>query len=314
MSVLCAGMAVCDIVISCVPSDIMRRDSCSIERPVTSCGGDALNVAVGLAKLGERSGIAARIGDDANGRFILNLCRETGVDASGLIFDSGCATATTFALVDERGERHFCTDKSIFSRLKSGDVGDELIGAADTVYFGSAMALPGMNDGDGLADLFKRAKRAGKLTVLDAAEDSDNPETNWLRRLEDAFYGTDVFLPSLAEARLITGKQDHSDIADNFRRFGMKAFGIKLGERGCYITDFKQERYVDALRGVPVVDTTGAGDSFVAGYICALNRGLDWFEAAQFASCVAGLSVGGKGSTAGIPSFDRAYRLYRERY
>ncbi len=315
MSVLCVGMAVCDIIISPIPFDIMQRDSVAVQKPVTSCGGDALNVALGLSRLGESSAIAARISRDTSGSFIVDACKGAGVDISGLVFDDRCATATTFALIDESGERHFCTDKSIFSRLRSSDVPDRLIESADTVYFGSAMALPAMNgEEDGLAALFKRAKSRGKLTALDAAEDSDSRETDWMKRLSPAFGVTDVFFPSLSEARLITGKREPSEIAEQFKPFNMKVFGIKLGADGCYVTDFRMERRIKALEGMPVVDTTGAGDSFVAGYISALSHGMDCFEAAQLANSVAALAVGRKGGTAGIPRFEDAYRLCRERY
>ena len=103
MKILSIGMMVCDVLIRPVPDDILGRDSVAIERPTISCGGDALNVALGLAKLGTDVVLVGRIGDDANGAFIRNTCIDFNVDTKGLIIDNDCATATSFALIDSMG-------------------------------------------------------------------------------------------------------------------------------------------------------------------------------------------------------------------
>lgn len=309
MKILCVGMLVCDILISPVPDDILSRDSVGIRRPVVSCGGDALNVAVGLSKLGAVVLIAGRIADDANGAFIRQACVH--MDTRGLINDDSCATATTFALIDTRGERHFLTDKAIFAKLRQEDIPQALLKEADIVYFGSAMAMTGMNDG-GLAELFRRAREAGKLTVMDAAIDETKTDFDWMRALAPVFEQTDIFFPSIDEARLITGRDTPEEMAACLRGFGMKAFGVKLGARGCYVTDFINARYMPGLTGIPVVDTTGAGDSFLAGLIRGISQGWDVFESAAFANTVAAQSIGAMGGTAGIPNLEQALRFYRE--
>ena len=118
MRILCVGMMVCDTLISPVPFDILTLDSVSINKPSICCGGDALNVAIGLAKLGAEVSITGRIADDANGRFILKECEKHGVGTAGVVYDTECATAASYALVDEKGERHFLSEKSIFGRIQ----------------------------------------------------------------------------------------------------------------------------------------------------------------------------------------------------
>ena len=308
MKIVCIGMLVCDILISPVPDDILSRDSVGICRPTISCGGDALNVALGLAKLGCEVLISGRVAKDANGAFIERTCAEAGINTSGIIYDESCATATTFALIDERGERHFMTDKEIFAQLTEDDVPLTLIKAADIVYFGSAMALPGMNDG-GLERLFRRAKEWGKVTVMDAAIDDKKTDVDWLTTLAPALRQTDVFFPSIDEARLITKKDSPEEISECFNGFGMKAFGIKLGKEGCFITDFSIQRYISGL-SMPVVDTTGAGDSFLAGLLCGLAHEWNIFRSTEFANTVAAQNIGALGGTAGIPDFDQALQFY----
>lgn len=309
--ILCIGMLVCDILISPVPDDILSRDSVGIRRPITSCGGDALNVAMGLSKLGADVMLSGRIAHDVSGAFIEQACKEACIDTQGLVYDETCATSTTFALIDERGERHFLTDKAIFAKLVESDIPQALIDEAEIVYFGSAMALPGM-DGGGLERLFRRARSAGKWTVMDAAIDETRTDMDWLTALAPTLRQTDVFFPSIDEARLITGKQTPDEIAACMRDFGMKAFGIKLGKRGCYVTDFQRTLTVPALTWMPVVDTTGAGDSFLAGLMCGLAQGWDIFRSTEFANTVAAQNVGAYGGTAGIPCFEEALRFFNE--
>ncbi|MCI9199529.1 MAG: carbohydrate kinase family protein [Lachnospiraceae bacterium] len=310
---LCIGMMVCDTLLSPVPSNILTLGSVRIDKPSVCCGGDALNVAIGLAKLGNSVSVAGRVARDANGKFILNECNKYGIHASGVVYEEECATAASYALIDENGERHFLSEKSIFEKLSGEDISDEAIEEADMIYIGSAMAMRKMDEG-GIKDVFLRAHRLGKMTVMDAAYNLEDPERDWLSYLAPAFMETDVFFPSMDEAVKITGQTDPELIAECFKKFPMKAFGIKMGAKGCFVTDFKEKRFIKCPEGLPVVDTTGAGDSFMAGLMTGLARGLDVFSGSEFASCVASKNVGSIGGTAGIPDYEEAFDLYQSFY
>lgn len=310
---LCIGMMVCDTLLSPVPSNILTLDSVKIDKPSVCCGGDALNVAIGLAKLGNSVSVAGRVARDANGKFILNECNKYGIHASGVVYEEECATAASYALIDENGERHFLSEKSIFEKLSGEDISDEAIEETDMIYIGSAMAMRKMDEG-GIKDVFFRAHRLGKMTVMDAAYNLEDPERDWLSYLAPAFMETDVFFPSMDEAVKITGQTDPELIAECFKKFPMKAFGIKMGAKGCFVTDFKEKRFIKCPEGLPVVDTTGAGDSFMAGLMTGLARGFDVFSGSEFASCVASKNVGSIGGTAGIPDYEEAFDLYQSFY
>ena len=290
MKMLCIGMMVCDTLLSPVPSNILTLDSVKIDKPSVCCGGDALNVAIGLAKLGNSVSVAGRVARDANGKFILNECNKYGIHASGVVYEEECATAASYALIDENGERHFLSEKSIFEKLSGEDISDEAIEETDMIYIGSAMAMRKMDEG-GIKDVFLRAHRLGKMTVMDAAYNLEDPERDWLSYLAPAFMETDVFFPSMDEAVKITGQTDPELIAECFKKFPMKAFGVKMGAKGCFVTDFKEKRFIKCPEGLPVVDTTGAGDSFMAGLMTGLARGFDVFSGSEFASCVASKNV-----------------------
>lgn len=309
MKTLCVGMMVCDTMLAPVPFDILQRDSATIRPPSRSCGGDALNVALGLAKLGNRVAIAGRAAPDENGKFLEAACRENGVDTRWIVWDTESSTAVTYALIDQKGERHFLSENSIFHRLEAGDISQEALKEADIVYFGSAMSMEKM-DGGGIEKLFRQARSQGKLTVMDAAVNGENPGRDWMKVISPALTETDIFFPSLAEAIQLTGQREPEKIAECFRQFPMRLLGIKLGSQGCFVTDFRTSRRLSCPPGIRVTDTTGAGDSFMAGLICGLSKGWDGYTSAGFATCVAAKNVEAYGGTGGIPSFKEACSFY----
>ena len=306
--ILSVGMMVCDTILSPVPSNILALDSVNINRPVVSCGGDALNVAMGLSRLGVSTSIAGRISNDGNGKFIIDECIKNNIDITNVIYDDE-PTASSYALVDNNGERHFLSHKTIFDKLSGDDISNNAIQDADIIYFGSIMAMKQMNF-DGVKDIFVRAHSNGKLTAMDAAINLDEHQ-KWLEFLKPAFMETDVFFPSLEEAKIISGKEQISSIVDCFREFNMKIFGIKLGNKGSYVTNFSKEYYISCPDNIQVVDTTGAGDSFMAGLLCGLLHQWNIYESTRFATFIASMNVSAVGGTAGIPSFDKAIQMYQ---
>lgn len=308
--VLSIGMMVCDTLLRPVDQDILRRDCSMIEKPVQACGGDALNVAVGLSRLGILAAVAGRIGDDLNGRFILDQCRAQGIDTGNVVIDQCHATASSFALIEDNGERHFLSDLSIFDALDDSDITDQAIRRADIVYVGSACSFRKMNLG-GLARILARAKAYGKRTVMDAAFNQRSKHDNWMAVLKDALPYTDIFFPSYEEASLITGYKEIPDIRRAMMDSGLGCFGIKLGSKGCFATDFVEDRYIKCPKGIRAVDTTGAGDSFMAGLVSGILKGLTFFESAAFGSSVASHSVQHVGAAEGILPFEDEFRLYK---
>jgi len=312
MKVLCVGMMVCDVLLSPVPDNIMEQEVSIISKPVYACGGDALNVAFALKKLGVEVMVSGRIGMDSAGEFLLKECNLLKIETTNLIQDKQCPTAISFALIDKKGERHFLSENSIFSKLAFDDIDLISIQQSDYVYFGSAMMMSAMDNG-GLVKLFKTAHDLGKITVLDAAINDKKGIKNWLEVLSPVLRETDFFFPSYGEAKLLSGKSDPQKISKLFDDFGMKAFGIKLGSDGCYVTDFINEKFIPGIKNVKVVDTTGAGDSFMAGFICALIHGNDIFEGAEFGNTIAALNIGSIGGAAGVPDFETARKFYLDK-
>lgn len=300
MKVLSVGMMFCDIPLSPVPQNILTIDNSRIEPSVPGTGGDALTVSMVLARLGVRSALIGRVGKDMNGRFLIEELRRNQVDVRGVIEVEGQHTAVSYILIEPDGERHFLIENSINQTPRSSDVPDEAIKEADMVFFGSALSMPGMTD-DEIADLFGRAHAYGKITAMDASITMTDGPRRRLDLLKKTLKETDIFIPSYEEAVYLAQRSDIYGIIEEFRKYPLKIFGIKLGKEGCILTDFKDQVRLPAYPGIKVVDTTGAGDCFMGGFLCAYLKGWDLKKAGCFASAVSAYGIAKKGASTGVP-------------
>ena len=313
-NILSVGMSFCDIPLRPSPADIMERDTAIIDPVEFHSGGDALNVATVLAKLGQDVTFATYLGDDNNGRFIRKELEKNGVRTDFVKMVSGYSTATSYQLIEENGQRHFLVDNRINALLKSRDISDEMIRNSELVFFGSALAMEGMDDRE-TADLFRRAHALGRLTSMDASVNNPGEEKRRIDLLKESLPHTDIFIPSYEEASFLAEKTDVYEIMEAFRQFPFKVFGIKLGAEGCILTeDFENYIRVEPCRGMDVIDTTGAGDCFMGGFILAYLNGWSLKECAQFGSAVSAFGISAVGSSTAVPDYDTVYRFMQNGY
>ena len=114
---------------------------------------------------------------------------------------------------------------------------------------------------------------------------------------------------------VLTNQRNPYKIADCFKEFGIKTLVIKLGKDGCYVTDFNMEKIIQAVPVPHVIDTTGAGDTFVAGFLCGWAHGYNPFDCAKIGNIAASYSIQQIGSGIGLPTFtDLAKSLISESY
>jgi sugar/nucleoside kinase (ribokinase family) len=126
-----------------------------------------------------------------------------------------------------------------------------------------------------------------------------------LKALKGFLPYVDYFIPSHEEAMLITGRRKPEVIAQYLLAAGAPhVVGVKLGSRGCFIATHERSEYVQAKRVRQVVDATGAGDAFAAGFIAATIRGLDAFSAARVANAVAAGCVTAVGASTAIKAYE----------
>ena len=139
-----------------------------------------------------------------------------------------------------------------------------------------------------LAELFSQAKQKGLLLCADMTK-RKNQETVWDMR--ECLQWLDYIFPNYEEASLLTGRSDWDEIADAFLECGVGHVVIKAGARGCFIKSRTERLWVPACRGVRCVDTTGAGDTFSACFLYALDQGYSLEDCGRFANAGASFCI-----------------------
>ena len=109
-----------------------------------------------------------------------------------------------------------------------------------------------------------------------------------------------IFMPNAVELALLTGEDDVRKGADLILDAGVKVVAVKLGDKGCYVTDGEERLRIDPFK-VKVVDTTGAGDAFCAGFLYGLIKKKSLFECGRFANFVASRCVTAMGARSALP-------------
>ena len=123
------------------------------------------------------------------------------------------------------------------------------------------------------------------------------------KKLDPLLKQIDVLLPNRKELQLLTGKKSFKEGATVLLKKGVNVVGVKLGKDGCYVTDGIEEHVIEPLK-VKVVDTTGAGDAFCAGFLYGLKHKKPLYECGKLGNFVASQSVMAHGPRKGLPTLE----------
>jgi sugar/nucleoside kinase (ribokinase family) len=268
-------------------------------------GGSASITAIAAARLGLRVAIAAAIGDDAAGSFMLAELAGAGVDTGGVTVRAHLPTGMTVAL--SRGaDRAILTADGAIPSLTTADVPAELLARARHVHISSYFLLE-QTLGPGLPGLLATAHAAGASTSLDTNWD---PSGAWgAGFFPDVLAQTDLLLPNEAEALRMADAATLPDALASLAKPG-RAIAVKLGARGALYAD-ASGRYLATPPPVSPVDATGAGDCFNAGLLAGLLRGDDPPEALALGCAAGAASTQGIGGTGSSPGLTAALALAR---
>jgi sugar/nucleoside kinase (ribokinase family) len=304
--VVAAGIATWDTLLNGIDTDLMQVDSVQCESFSGASGGDAVNGAINLARLGMKVTLCACIGRDSEGQSIIDELNEAGVNTDNVTYDEKHHTASPVLLIDRKGDRHIIrVPDNANMYFTETMVSDEVLKSARHLHFASANVLGSM-DGEPLGRLFKRAHELGLTTSLDASYDRKG---NWMKNIEDALQNCDIFIPSLQEAAIYANSDDLDEICRFFSAYPLKIFGIKLGEKGVLVTDFHQTwKQASLYHGTPV-DTTGAGDAFLAGFVSAWLKGYDIPSCAAIGSAQSCSVLGAIGANRSAGTWQDALHL-----
>lgn len=303
--VVCIGILVADVVgrpLHAVPEPgrLVLVDEMGLYT-----GGCAVNAATALAKLGLPVEVIGKVGADPFGDFVVDAMRKRGIGTQGVKRDQEVGTSATMVMVDPDGERRFVHYIGANARLTKEDVDLQLVSEASILHIGGSLVLPGI-DGNPTAELLAEARTAGVTTFLDTVWDDTD---RWMKLLEPSLPHIDYFIPSLPEAQAITGLIEPKEVAQALIDHGAGVVALKMGADGCLVMSAENEILRLPAFDVEVVDATGAGDAFAAGFIAGIWRGWTLEKTAQFASAVGALCVTGLGATGGVRSLSETLQF-----
>jgi sugar/nucleoside kinase (ribokinase family) len=301
VDLVCVGFTVLDVLVRHVEKLPDPGDSLLVDEIRMTAAGTAAGPAVMASRLGLRARLIGAVGDDRMGDVVLQALADENVDTEAVQIVEGVPTSTSVLPISPNGERpaFHAPGASILMQLEPPF--DAALGARFLHYGG-----PGLHpefDGQPARDLVREAKARGVTVTVDVIAVGSHT----LDALEPILPYVDYFMPTTAEAMEVSGRATAEEAARFFLDLGAGACVLKDGARGSLLVQ------PDGVVGVPafevdVVDTTGCGDSYCAGFIAGLSHGLDVEAACRTASATAALVATGLGSDAGVTSYDAVVR------
>jgi len=256
-----------------------------------SAGGSAANTVVGLARLELKTGFFGKVAADSEGKFLLDDFKKEGVDVNGISVSEMGRSGSVMGFINPRGHRALYVDPGVNDQVDFNEIKLDYVSGAEFLHMSSFVGERS----------FKAQKQL--LEQLTGVKVSFDPGAIYARKglaaLKPIIKKTHVMFPNVIEVKLLTG-QDYREGARTFRKLGVDVVAVKLGKRGCYVTDGKESHLIEPYK-VEAVDTTGAGDAFCAGFLYGLIKKKDLYECGRLGNFVASRCISKVGARTGLP-------------
>lgn len=270
-------------------------------------GGKGSNQAVAAYRAGADVILATKVGKDVFGTLAEEFYQNEGMDTRFVWKTEEKETGTALIMVDEHtGENMILVTTGANSQINANDVNE----LEEEMKMASYLLVQLETNEDALKWVIDLANKYGVKVILNPAP---------AHTLSDEILNSlELITPNETEAYLLTGikVENYEDARRASRVFlekGVKNVVITLGGKGVYINDGKRDELLDAIP-VAVVDTTGAGDAFNGGLVCALAEGKDLYEAVRYGNTVGALCVSKKGTAPAMPKKSEIEELYKKTY
>jgi ribokinase len=264
-----------------------------IEDYTEACGGSAANTMVGLARLGCKVGFIGKVANDREGKLQIDCFNNEGVDTSGIIQAKHGKSGSALGFVDKKGARVLYINSGVNDTIEPREINYSYISQAKFLHYSSFVGEKSL-----------RAQKKLLAALPNDVKISFDPGSLYARKgfvaIEPIIRSSYVLMPNAVELELLTGETDYCKGADFMIEVGVKIVAVKLGSQGCYVTDGQERLRIEPFK-VKVVDTTGAGDAFCAGFLYGLINNKSLYECGRLGNFVASRSVTAMGARAGLP-------------
>lgn len=270
-------------------------------------GGGAANTTSALARMGLQVGVFSKVGDDLTGEFIRRELGKLGVDTTGIQVSARDTTPMTYVGIHADGDRTFIHTPGANATLSWNDFNIDRVLAADYLLYQDLWVLAAM-DGEAGARLLAAAQKRGVVTFLDECF-GNGPKRE---SLELMLPYCDYVTPSADDLRVIYPGASDQELAERLLGLGARVVVLKMGREGCLVAQGDDRIRVAAVPA-KMVDSTGAGDCWDAGFIAGLAHGEDVVTAARIGNACAAFSIEAIGGSTGVPSYEAVRRRATQR-
>ena len=300
------GTAILDSVIKGFDPEPVSVAGFRAESGSINAGGEGVNGSIAAAKLGMRSALLCFLGKDQAGDLIEAELVKNGVDTSCIIRTADHSTPITTIFVAEDGNRKSITNKAHSYNFHPEQY-PERFTDTKAVVIGSLFRAP-FNDPDVVRAVVTQAHSMG----IPAFADTKIPNFRRLTLddIADSLAMVDYITPNEDEARFFTGEDRPDKMAEAFLARGVKNVIIKLGGKGCLLVNNEEKIHLYAHK-IDVVDATGAGDNFMAGFVSEIIRGSEVKDALAFANACGAICATAVGTGTALRDREQVLRLLK---
>ena len=260
-------------------------------------GGSSANTISALASLGLKTGFIGKVGKDSEGEFLIRDFESFGVDTSNVIVSEG-RTGVAMVFVDREGRRAILLDPALNDTIKFDEIDLNYVKDFRLLHLSSFVCKVSWES-------FESQKRLAEEFEGIVSFDPGSVYAKFgLDKIKPLIKQTNVFMPNEIEIELLTGL-DYREGAEVFLKW-CDAVVVKRGEKGCYVASDEGCYEVPAYK-VKVVDTTGAGDAFNAGFLYGLLKGKNLEGCAKLGNYLASLCIQHVGARTYLRHLDKRY-------
>lgn len=288
LDVIVLGELNIDLVLWEVPMPENEKEKLANDMRFTMGSSSAIT-AHNLSAIGSKVGFIGKAGRDNFGNFMIEQLRNCGVDTFRIIQDDSLKTGATIVLANPP-KKALLTYMGAMSEMTINDIDWDYIAQARHLHLGCYYLQTGLIPD--VPKIFAKAKKLGLSTSFDTNWD---PSEKWSKDLYRVFEFTDIFLPNDEEAICIA-HTDSLDKSINILTKMVKILAIKRGKQGATLC-VNNEVFEAPGFSVNAIETTGAGDSFNAGFLHKYLSGAEWTDCLRFGNACGALAVTALGGT-----------------
>jgi sugar/nucleoside kinase (ribokinase family) len=306
VKVAAVGVHILDVLGRPVESIPPGQGSARLAEIRATAAGTAAGTAVDLARLGAQVRTFGAVGTDLLADILIRAM--SGCDTSGLARKPAAQTSATILPIRPNGERPALHVPGASRLYELADLDLDQLRDCDALLLGGPDALTGLSAGD-LAAITGAAKGAGALVMIDVLHPGSPRDFD---RLRGALALADWFCPNAEQLLALTGREHLPGAIADVLALGTRGVAVTLGRDGCLLADGSGMREPVPGIDVQVVDTTGCGDGFNAGFLVGLLLGCAPADAAGLGVACGSLVATGLGSDAGIESLPQVLKFLHQ--